>query len=115
MVRHTSGKVNKLTMAQQFELIKLVRDNYTASRAYDDEFAKTATKTLGFLVTKGNISGVRQQFGIQSNLDMIAQENAAAREAKKANGGPTRLDELEGALMALQHELRVLKQKLGEV
>ena len=59
---------NKLTMAQQFELIKYVQEHYESAGKYDPEFASQAEQALGFVVTAGNIQGVREQFNIQSTL-----------------------------------------------
>lgn len=106
MARPAGGKVNKLTMVNQFALINLVQAEYTKRAQYDPDFAVWASEQLGFTVTGGNIQGVREQFNIASTLQT---ERAEAAEPK------TRLDRLEAELKALRTELSTLKTKLGEV
>ena len=99
-----SGTVNKLTMAQQFELIKFTQEHYASSNMFDPEFAQRAQDALGFPVTSGNIQGVREQFNIESTL---AKQRAAAPETIIE-----RIKELEKKMTKVVDVLERLGEKL---
>jgi hypothetical protein len=63
-----SRTTNKLQLANQFRLNQYTIENYESAGLHDPEFAQKATADLGFVVTAGNIQGIREAFNIKSTL-----------------------------------------------
>lgn len=99
--------VHKLVAAEQFKLMKFVESNYVTMRLNDDQFAVDAEKSLGFKVTKHNVSGARRALGVESTVDRKAREN---KEAKAKSHTPqSRLDLIEARLAVVEAFMKEFK------
>ena len=63
---------NFLNFKQDFEVAKLLTEQYTASGLTDREFADMATKTLGFPVAQKQIEHRRNELGIPASIKACA-------------------------------------------
>lgn len=69
---------NQLDMLKSAKLIQFIADNYENTNASDTEFAKLATKELGFPVNNTHIETRRSRMGIPATKIMrIAQSKEA--------------------------------------
>ena len=59
---------NRLAGKQLFDLQVYVQANYANDKLHDAEFAEKAGMALGFPVTRANVQGAREAFGIESTL-----------------------------------------------
>ncbi len=98
--RKTPESINRLTLSQQFALLKYMEQNYVQSKLFDTEFAAKATNDLGFPITTGNIQGCREALGMKSNRDLQREENKRPKN---------RLEEIEARL----EKLEALAKELG--
>jgi hypothetical protein len=59
-------QTNRLSGKDNFDMQVCVREFYSQLGLHDGEFAEKASEALGFPVTKGNVQGAREVFGIPS-------------------------------------------------
>jgi hypothetical protein len=76
---------NVLSAKARYQVQMLVKDTYTLSQSNDEDFARDATKTLGFPVSGSHISSARQVLDIQSNYISIRGSGFEARIRKLEN------------------------------
>lgn len=101
--------VHKLKAAHQFQLMGLVKNQYSIHAVTDLEFARYAEATLGFKVTNFNVAGARDAFGIPSTREAVrqAKPNQLAERFQKAEDAITALQQ---AVIALQQSVAALQQ-----
>lgn len=88
------AKSNRLTVANNFKLLTLIKEGFTESGLTDADFAVRAAKELGFEVTIGNITHSRVVLDIPANI----------RPGIKITRGPTaeRISALEADVAAIK-------------
>lgn len=79
--------INRIGGKQLFDLQVYTQENYAKAGLHDSEFAAQASQALGFPVSKGNIQGVRDAFGIVATLK--------AQQEKKKHTVLARLEAIE--------------------
>lgn len=97
---------NTLKMNGQIKLADLMRLKYAESGQNDVEFAKYATEALGFQISGGNVRGIRDALGIESNFE------SGGRGGQKKD---RELVELRQRVGALEAKLETLIAELGGV
>lgn len=103
MARKAPESINRLTMSQQYSLLKYMESDYIQSGLLDTEFAARATEHLGFPLTAANIHGSREALGIKSNRDLKREQ---AKQPKN------RLEVIEQRLQVLETMARELGWKI---
>lgn len=91
--RKAPETINRIGGIQLYQLMQYTQANYTQAGLLDAEFAKKASDELGFPVTKGNVQGAREAFGIEATF------LARRREAVEPR---TRLERIEARLERLE-------------
>ena len=105
MSRKVPQSINRVGGIQLFKLMQYTQANYLQDRLLDQQFAEKAAIDLGFPVTKGNIQGCREAFGIEATF------LAERRESREPG---TRLDRVEARLSALEAFARSLAPGFGK-
>lgn len=103
MARKAPESINRLTMAQQFSLLKFMETDYVSSGLLDTEFAAKASTELGFTLTAANIHGSREALGLKSNRDLKREQAKQPRN---------RLEHIEQRLEKLEALARELGWKI---
>ena len=103
---------NALDFPRRKVLEELVVAEYLSSHLSDVDFAKLATERLGFLVSDGNVAGLRKTNNITSPIQRKREENKARAAIQQAMqpivGDPERL----GQFLRMQHRLNALIEML---
>ena len=93
MARKAPESINRLTMAQQFSLLKYMETNYVSSGLLDTEFAIKASADLNIPFTAANIRGSREAFGLKSNR--VLKREQAKQPRNRLEHIEQRLERLE--------------------
>lgn len=101
--RKAPESINRLTMAQQFSLLKYMESDYVSSGLLDTGFAIRAAEYLGFPLTAANICGCREALGMKSNRDLKREQAKQPRN---------RLGSIEQRLQVLETMARELGWKI---
>jgi hypothetical protein len=97
-----SKDTNTLTMTQNFDLIKLIQDEYTAKGVNDSEFAVYASTKLNLKLFNHHISKRRYEFNIPSNVvKTVAITNGLTKELEE------RIKNLEYAVGRINETLKL--------
>jgi hypothetical protein len=91
-----------LTMEQDFELVMLLKEEYTSSNMTDSEFANYANSMLQLNINKGHIATRRHAFNIPSNVPPPIIPSSVE---EVENTLESRVIALEQKVTAIQHML----------
>lgn len=69
-------KLNKLRFAHQVKLAEFLRAEYAKSGLSDKMFSQKASVALGFMITEGNVHGMRTELEIPSNQEKRREERS---------------------------------------
>lgn len=96
--KKTSRIMNKLSTKTLVLLSELVRNEYPERKQTDADFATYASEKLGTKITSGNVSGMRDTFGIPSSREVAALANPDMLVK--------RVEELERLVAKLQSDIQ---------